>query len=527
MLKAGLWNAETSIATPHLVTMRTFSARLRVHGRSLIGASARSVVNISRWLPSTRPQLVRPDRYHATPQGPLTSEVGDTLMEVIVSALLLAVIVVGALTGINSANRATSLDRARSQADALAQQDEDQLRSEPINKLSELSETHEAVLHEVSAGGTTYTISSTAKYVADTTATASCTSTSEKADYIQTASKVTWNALGTGKPVVETSIISPPADSALIVQVTGASGEAVSNMNVTATGPTNISTTTSTDGCAILAVLPGEYKLNVNRSGYVDQNGYENSDLDPPISNSSLYVVAETTIKKSYEFAPAGTLEVSFENSSTKLSAEGDSFVAVNTTMNPTFRAFGTVGTYSSKIASPTTIFPFTSNKYSIYAGTCEADNPHVVNPANGEPTAVSVLPGKTSTATAALPPIKIKVMSGTSKSARGIAVANAPVTLTDTQCSTKRETKTNSKGELEHPLSAFGQYSLCVTGGSSGVAANRRYITTFTNNTINGPSEAATMTNAKELSEGAAVIYMGVGAAISPGTLESGETCP
>ena len=114
----------------------------------------------------------------------------------IVSALLLAVIVVGTLTGLNSANRATSLDSARSQADALAEQEEDQLRSEPINKLSELSETHEVVQHEVNAGGTKYTISSTAKYIADATATASCTSTSEKADYIQTTSAVTWNALG-------------------------------------------------------------------------------------------------------------------------------------------------------------------------------------------------------------------------------------------------------------------------------------------------------------------------------------------
>ena len=121
---------------------------------------------------------------------------------------------------------------------------------------------------------------------------------------------MTWHSLGTDKPVVETSIISPPADSALIVQVTGASGEAVPNMNVTATGPTNISTTTSTDGCAILAVLPGEYKLNVNKLGYgyVDPNGYENSDEDPAI-DSSLYVVAETTVKKGYEFAQSGRVE--------------------------------------------------------------------------------------------------------------------------------------------------------------------------------------------------------------------------
>ena len=58
---------------------------------------------------------------------------------------MIVAVVVATLTGLNNANHATSLDRERSQADALAQQDEDQLRSEPIAKLSELSETHEAL----------------------------------------------------------------------------------------------------------------------------------------------------------------------------------------------------------------------------------------------------------------------------------------------------------------------------------------------------------------------------------------------
>ena len=124
---------------------------------------------------------------------------------------------------------------------------------------------------------------------------------------------------------METSIISPPADSALIVQVTP-SGEAVPNMNVTATGPHRTSRQSRNvhDGCAILAVPPGEYTLNVNKLGYVDQNGYANSDEDP-VTDSSLYVVAETTVKKGYKFAQAGALEVGFETLVTKV--EGDSFV--------------------------------------------------------------------------------------------------------------------------------------------------------------------------------------------------------
>src|SRR5580700_12128098 len=94
-----------------LVMIRTFSAKLRVLGRSSIG----------RWS--------------------WASERGDTLIEVLISAVLIALIVVGTLTGLDSTNKATARDRARSQADALAEHAEEQLRSEPINKLAALTES--------------------------------------------------------------------------------------------------------------------------------------------------------------------------------------------------------------------------------------------------------------------------------------------------------------------------------------------------------------------------------------------------
>jgi Tfp pilus assembly protein PilV len=493
-----------------LVMIRTFSARLRVLGRSSIGRRS------------------------------LGSERGDTIIEVIVSALLLGLVVVGTLTGLNSANRATSIDRQRSQADALAQQDEDRLRSEPVSKLSELSASHEAVVHEVSAGGTKYTITSTAKYIADTTATSSCKSTTSEADYIQTASAVTWSELGTGKPVVETSIVSPPPASALIVQVVNQKGEVVPGMSVVATGPSPVSTVTSTNGCAVLAVLPGEYKLNVSKPGYVDQNGYAESEKDP-VTDSPFYVVAETSVKKEYIFAEAGALQVKFENPVTKttLTESGDSFVVANANTKPTYKTFPfpeTLGTYQKEITSPATLFPFTNAKYSVYAGTCEEDNPHVVNPENPEPTAVLVPAGHTETATVAQPPINVRVMSGKSSIEPGKAIETATVTLTDDGCHTKRESKTNAKGELSHPGAPFGEYTLCVTGGkeggnngtTKGLAKDKKYTATFENNTPTGPSTTELKklgTIVEELKINYAAIYMeGSG---NPGELKAGESCP
>ncbi len=445
-------------------------------------------------------ELVMIDTHHARLPDP-ASQRGDTLIEVVISALLLAVIVVGTLTGLNSANRATSQDRARSQADVLAQQEEEQFRSLPVLKLSELSETHEPVVHEVNASGTKYKIVSTAKYIDDETATLSCNASTPNANYIQTSSEVTWAPLGNGKPVIETSIISPPPDAAIIARVTNATGEPVPGMSVDSTGPSTLSTVTSADGCAILAVLPGEYTLNVFKPGYVDQNGYSNSDEDA-ISNTPFYVTAEESVKVPFEFDLAGTLEVGFQdptNPSKSPPPQGDMIVVANVGMNPAFKHFGVLSSYGEKVTSKT-LFPFTT-KYSVYAGSCEADDPHVVNSANGEPPTVSVLGGKTATATVGMPPVNVQVWSGTS-SAHGSQLAGVTGIITDTGCETKRSFITESGGVLPHPNLPYGKYNLCVEN------SGKKWEHAFENNTTEGPSPANW--SGEGLSGKAALIYMG-----------------
>jgi Tfp pilus assembly protein PilV len=485
-----------------LVMIRTFFSRLRHTARR------------SRPVALPRPRALPAVAPAARGIPPLGSERGDTLIEVIISAVLIALVVVASLTGLDSTNRSVALQRARSQADALAQQDEDQLRGEPVAKLSELSRTREVV-----ANGTKYTIISTSQYVADATATASCSSSTPSADYLQTTSKVTWPSLGVGKPVVETSVISPPPGAALIVQVTE-SGTPIQGATVQVTGPSPATVETSTNGCAILAVLPGEDQIHVSKSGYVDPNWYADSHDDLSVTRS-VYLPAETTAKEGYYLGRAGKLAVSFAGS---IPAVGDSFVAHNSGM-ATFKPV--VEAYKATVESLTTVYPFPgTSPYTVYAGECEADRPKALNAGNPE-VEVVVPAGGTAPVIVTQPPINVKVMSGKSKTSPGKPVENAIATLTDTGCGTKRETKTNAKGTLERPGAPFGTYSLCVTGGASGLAANRKYTTTFANNTVSGPSELGTMTNAKELSEGAAVIYMESGAPSSPGTLGSGTSCP
>jgi Tfp pilus assembly protein PilV len=463
----------------------------------------------------------------------LPSDAGDTLLEVLVSALLLGLIVVGTFSGLNSTNAATSLDRSRSQADALAEQNEDQLRSEPIKKLYEL-ESHPRT-ETVTEGKTTYTIETTARYIEDATATASCTSSSAKeANYLQTTSKVTSPLIGAGKSVEETSIISPPAGSSLVVQVTEA-GTPIQGAEVVATGPSPASTSheleTSVNGCAILALPPGEYNIDASKSGYVDPNGFAHTHEDESGSiTRSVYIPAENTSKVGYNLGRAATLEVKFSEAG--VATQGDSFVAFNTGMTKPrpFPTPFTPGIYSTTVTSPATIFPFNKSKYTIYAGTCEADLPST----NGVPLIAAeeqeVAPGSTTTTTVRLGPVNIKVWGGFSGK-KGKEIGGAAGYTNDTGCAVKRTFTTNLTspiGAMPHPGLPFGKYTMCVGSGAN------RWEGTFENNSISGPTVASVLTppnNGGFETVGSTkygIIYLGIeGSGITPtGVQTTGGTC-
>jgi Tfp pilus assembly protein PilV len=439
----------------------------------------------------------------------LAAEAGDTLIEVLISAVLVVLVVVATLTGLNNTNRATSIDRARSQADALAQQDEDQLRSEPIVKLSELSRSHTAI-----ENGTEYTITSTAEYISDATSTSSCNSTNPSANYLQTTSKVTWPSLGVAKPVVESGIISPSPGSTLIVQATEA-GAPVQGASVAVTGSPSSTLETSSNGCAIFAVLPGSYEINVSKAGYVDQNGYPNSKEDSSVTHS-VYLTAENASKQAYALGQAGKLQVNFTNG---LSAtEGDTFVAYNSAMTA-FRQFGTVATYNTTVSSPTTMFPFpATSPYTVYAGTCEADLPSALLPSNTNPT-VQVPAGGTGIVSVTAPPVNIKVMSGTGPGAatEGTVVTTAKGYTVDSGCGTKRSIASTPSGSLPHPSLPFGHYSMCLESGV------KKWERTFVNETSSGPPSSWT---GDGTSGSNAVIYMGTNPSGSPSNT-SAAPCP
>jgi hypothetical protein len=423
---------------------------------------------------------------------------------VLVSALLVGLIVVGTFSGLNSANRSTSIDRARSQADALAEQNEEQLHSLSVTALAKLELTPE---HKtVKQNGTEYEVTSGAKYVLDNTATTSCSSTALSAEYIQTTSTVySKTAFGATKPVVETGIVSPPPDTSLVVQVTNQLANPVAGMEVQVTGPQTATTVTNTNGCAVLALKPGEYEINVHLTNYVDPNWFTESKNDTSAYPLHIYLPAETTTKKEYRFALAAAIKaLSFEElnpvTDTDKPAKAVNAILENTEMAPTTRLVEPEGSALelSSITTTKRIYPFSSKApYTVYAGTCIGNKPKekyrtpIVFPAGGEESAKVVLPA-----------LVVDVWKGTSTSKETLVSTAPEVFLSDTDegCEhTYRHPETiaptEKGGALKYPGQPWGTYIACVNVTYAG---NKEHFSSpETKN--NNPEQAGTIINLYE----------------------------
>jgi Tfp pilus assembly protein PilV len=400
-------------------------------------------------------------RLRRTPRETPSAEAGFALLEVLISAVIVALIVIATFTGFDASNRATASERAHAQADVIAQQDEDRLRSMQIGQVATMNETRTVKYKE-----TEFTIVSTGEFIADATGSTSCSSVAEEASYVRTASKVTWPGLGSRPPVVETSLITPPAGGALLVQVTNARSAPVSGVTVKAEGPSPSTAVTSAvtgaKGCVIFAALAeGTYKVTAHETGYIDKTG----NTEPELTTT---VVPGTTDKKSFEIDQPGAIAVGFEPTS-GAEATGDTFVVQNPSMpTPSFKSFGTLGTYEPTVTSPMALFPFGSpsppaveatGQYSVYAGTCEANAPEKFGVV--KPPSINVLPNATVSIKVPLPAINLKVMSG------GAAVTNGfSGSVKDEECGGalhKFPVTISAAGELHKGMPFGKKFSLCV----------------------------------------------------------------
>jgi Tfp pilus assembly protein PilV len=464
---------------------------------------------------------------------------GDTLIEVVIAAAILLLVVLGALGGFDAAGKASITQRQAAQADAVAQQDEERLRSTPVATIISTAGSGNATT--VTEAGTTFGVYHTASYEADATGAAPCSAnTTGSADYLRTDSYVTWPWPVVNKPgqisshtVNESSVVTPSESAALVVHDTDVGGNPIALVNVTVSqnGSTVSTAQTDASGCAIFTSLTdGTYTVAVSQTGDIDQT------QNPSPSQSATVVTGEST-PITFTYAPAAFLTPTFTSvalstnaatlgqplTGTPITTTGDSFTVYNSQTIPT----GTIYTYGtlsptgpptqSSVATTTPgLFPFSyiSNSttlgttYTAWAGGCSANDPAKVNAANTDQT-VALTPGSTPALALYEPPVVIRI-----NNALGVGYTTAPTNIhvtdlgTGTGCTSPTRVytvangglaanpTTSSTGALNDPDLPYGSYSVCVDMGTS-PGTTHVTVTGLKNQTASGltpPSSAVTV---------------------------------
>jgi Tfp pilus assembly protein PilV len=424
----------------------------------------------------------------------IASEAGDTLIEVLISALVIGVIIVGTFNGLDTTNRAAALGRFRSQAQALAEKDQERLRGEPISAIQALNEVTKTSTVEVkgTAGKTVYTITSKVEYINETGASDCAAEAAE--GYYKTISKVAWTGMGANKPVIETGSIAPPAGATLIVRVEGAEkGVGVEGMTVTATAPASAggatyTETTTAQGCALFGPFEkgGEYTVNVLRSGYVDNNWYSQLSEDK-FEKKTWNLLVNVATKAAYRFAPAGTLKANLTtvqpSTCTGACTWSPETKAVNLEvadpegLHPEPRSlFKTSAVTPSPLTSESPgAFPFPT-AYAVYAGTCEANNPAKFG--STDP-GVKVPPLGTGETEVPLPAMIVDVYKASTASTAELVEPSKlnKIVVKDTGCSEPSISESLSgsvaeiekQGDLRYPGMPYGKYTVCNEWVESG----------------------------------------------------------
>lgn len=388
---------------------------------------------------------------------------GFILIEIVVSAAMLAVVAAGVFIAFDVGERSTAEERHRARAHSLAQADVERMQSMRIAGLSGLNQSR-----AVTQDGLSYTIVSFAEFVTETATTSTCAAGSGSRDLLRVSSTVTWPSIGSRPPVSISGVVSPPNGSvvpntgSLLASVKDSRGVGISGVSMTGSGAGSFSGTTGPGGCVMWRNLPaGNYSLNFGgaATGKVDEQG-----LAP--TTQTVSVVAGSTNTVGYEFDTPGRIQgITFQTrnySNALVASSADSVIVSNTGMN-TARTFSFGGRVAS-FNTPTTLYPFTSLYEPIYAGTCPDNLPiPTVAPATGSATVP--VGGSVTGPVLRLPSLLVTVWSGTGPggSTRGSRVSGATITATDENCGGTRvltpPAGTDSNGRV--PLASIGNVGL------------------------------------------------------------------
>lgn len=404
------------------------------------------------------------------------AEDGFILIEVLVSAMILAIVAGAVLALITATTHSAASARNHSVAYGLAQEDQARLRTLQISRLNRPFQPR-----AVEIGGTSYTIESRGVFVNDKSGTTSCTATDASADYVTITSTVSSPTLL--HPVTLESVVAPtsgsldPSHGTISFQIDNALGGGVSGVSLTGSGTSNFSGSSESSGCAVVTDLPsGNYKVVANGNGLITPEGkgtWTKEQVGAPASGTQQVQI---------HFDTPGTIAARFAyqepTKSALAPAPVDSMELYNSENEQKTLTFGTP-TATPRFAElkDEAVYPFPT-KYLVYAGACTSNNP---DPKNEGINAAALAKVAVTAGSVSTPPVQIQLpaLNLRVQNSSGNPVEGATVFVTDTSCTyngsnVKREFTTNKVGHIvggsgeratttEAVGLPFGTYTLCA----------------------------------------------------------------
>jgi type II secretory pathway pseudopilin PulG len=349
---------------------------------------------------------------------PLEGDEGIGMTELVVALMIFALIAVGVGYSLFSMTRLTRESTNRETAAHLAAQEVDRVQSLP-DAFGVHSSTATSTID-----GTEYTISTSVGWVSTTGASGACGSGGGNLQYKRVNVSVTWPGMYLDRPVRADSALAPdsrindPSYGTVLVSVLGIDGTGRSGVTVRVTpesggGGQTITepiSATDVDGCTyVLKVSPGKYKIEVERSGYIDS-----SQVAVP-SYTQQVVEAGATTTASFQYEAAGTFALHYAATS---AADPDLPSGLDTTFIGGLVNYVTTGTPATR-----KLHPFISG-YQAVAGdpsTCLNVDPQnwtadTTYQDGVRPGAVSAAPGDSATLAIGMGVFKIHIPSATNQ---------------------------------------------------------------------------------------------------------------
>ena len=283
-----------------------------------------------------------------------------------------------------------------------------------------------------------YTVTQNAQFVGQSSSTSSCDSPGSSTGQIMQVSEiVTWQGMAGTKPIKSVTTLAPPvgaysaSSGSVAAKVFDSAGAVAPNINVQVTGPSTVTQSTTSEGCAYFAFLPaGTYTVSI-----IAGTGVGDQELPVPVQTASVTVGQTASVQFQYDRAAtiAATLPSPSNTPGAPPYATGMSISVVNTGLQP-YGQFSFPATTTGDVTTSPSLFPYASG-YTVFAGSCTDNNPlgkdtnkNLFYP-TAAPVPLAVPPGGSAATTVPLYPVAIHVQNATAVPVTGTVPTAAGTT--------------------------------------------------------------------------------------------------